>query len=72
MQEEGKRRQTDNVAKLTAENKALREELLNQWMCSHAEHCGRPVPPYPHKGCCWPMPRVLLLGDRLNVLQVQP
>jgi hypothetical protein len=40
---------------------ALRVELVRQWLINHPEHCGAPVPPWPHDGICpWPMPQVLL------------
>jgi len=32
--------------------KDLPLELAIQWICNHAEHCGEPVPPWPHCGEC--------------------
>jgi hypothetical protein len=48
------------ILEAIAEIERLREELIDQWLSNHAEHCGARVPPWPHPGIChWPMPEVL-------------
>jgi hypothetical protein len=50
----------DNSQRLAKRTLALEKELARQWIVNHAEHCGIPVPPWPHPGDCqWPMPEVL-------------
>jgi len=45
-------------ARLTAALAGAREELLNQWVYNHAEHCGND---WPHEGIChWPQPEILV------------
>jgi hypothetical protein len=53
------------------EIRALRLELMSQWITNHAEHCGVTVPPWPHRGGCqWPLPSTLsaLPSDEVRLL----
>ena len=53
-------KESTSIEELVAENVDLREQLMDQWLSNHAEHCGANVPPWPHPGMChWPMPPAL-------------
>ena len=55
----------------TREIAELRKELVRQWETNHSEHCGIPIPPWPHdRACKWPMPALVLSAGPNVVSQI--
>jgi len=57
------------LERLLQQNRELKKDSVDQWASNHYEHCGVPIPPWPHEGDCqWPIPATLASSEVFNLL----